>query len=94
MCFDIGSQHLGCWGQNTSRIQNKEVYATLCLQVGNFISKVQDDSPAVGPVFFCLLWVFYFVKCWLGFLPQFCEMLDLSFCPICFLFVLYGDVLT
>ena len=32
MCFDIGSQHLECWGQNTSRIQNKEVYATLCLQ--------------------------------------------------------------
>ena len=32
MCFDIGSQHIGCWGQNTSRIQNKEVYATLCLQ--------------------------------------------------------------
>ena len=32
MCFDIGSQHLGCWGQNTSRIQNKEAYATLCLQ--------------------------------------------------------------
>ena len=32
MCFDIESQHLGCWGQNTSRIQNKEVYATLCLQ--------------------------------------------------------------
>ena len=26
------SQHLGCWGQNTSRIQNKEVYATLDLQ--------------------------------------------------------------
>ena len=26
------SQHLGYWGQNTSRIQNKEVYATLCLQ--------------------------------------------------------------
>ena len=33
MCFDIGSQHLGCWGQNTSRIQNKEVYAILCFQV-------------------------------------------------------------
>ena len=32
MCFDIGSRHLGCWGQNTSRIQNREVYATLCLQ--------------------------------------------------------------
>ena len=32
MCFDIGSQHLGCWGQNTSRIQNKEVYTTLYLQ--------------------------------------------------------------
>ena len=29
MCF---AQHLGCRGQNTSRIQNKEVYATLCLQ--------------------------------------------------------------
>ena len=29
------SQHLGCvWGQNTSRIQNKEVYATLYLQHG------------------------------------------------------------
>ena len=25
-------QHLGCWGQNTSRIQNEGVYATLCLQ--------------------------------------------------------------
>ena len=25
------SQHLGCWDQNTSRIQNKTVYATLCL---------------------------------------------------------------
>ena len=32
MYFDIGSQHLGCWGQNASRIQNKEVCATLCLQ--------------------------------------------------------------
>ena len=27
MCFDIGSGHRGCWGQNTSRIQNKQVYA-------------------------------------------------------------------
>ena len=33
MCFDIGSRHLRCWGQNTSRIQNKEVYAPLNLQV-------------------------------------------------------------
>ena len=33
MCFDIGSQHLGCWGQNTSRIQNKEVYATFTLHL-------------------------------------------------------------
>ena len=32
MCFDIGSQHLGCWGQNTPRIQNNEVYGTLHLQ--------------------------------------------------------------
>ena len=37
MCFDIGSQHLGCWGQNTSRIQNKEVYATLCLQAAPWL---------------------------------------------------------
>ena len=26
MCFDIGSRHLGCWGQNTSRIQHNEVF--------------------------------------------------------------------
>ena len=26
------AQHPRCWGQNTSRIQNREVYATLCLQ--------------------------------------------------------------
>ena len=32
MCFDTGYQHLGCWGQNTPRIQNKEVYATLHFQ--------------------------------------------------------------
>ena len=32
MCFDIGSRHLGCCGQNTSRIQNKEVHPTLYLQ--------------------------------------------------------------
>ena len=32
MCFDTGSQHLGCWGQNTSRIQDKDIYATLRLQ--------------------------------------------------------------
>ena len=36
MCFDIGSRHLGCWGQNTSRIQNKGVYAALCLQASAF----------------------------------------------------------
>ena len=38
MCFDIGSRHLGCWGQNTSRIQNKEVYATLLLQATAIVS--------------------------------------------------------
>ena len=32
MCFDIGSRHLGRWGQNTPRIQNKEIYATLYMQ--------------------------------------------------------------
>ena len=33
MCFGPSTLHLGCWGQNMSRIQNKEVYATLYLQV-------------------------------------------------------------
>ena len=28
MCFDIGSQHFGCWGQNKSRIQHNEVHPT------------------------------------------------------------------
>ena len=39
MCFGPSTDqiwrhfvNLGCWGQNTSRIQNKEVYATLYLQ--------------------------------------------------------------
>ena len=36
MCFDIGSRHLGCWGQNTSRIQNKKIHATLCLQAQTY----------------------------------------------------------
>ena len=31
MCFDIGPQHLWRRGQNTSRIQNEEVYATVYL---------------------------------------------------------------
>ena len=34
--FDIGSQHLGCWGQNTSRIQTikvlRHIVFALCLQ--------------------------------------------------------------
>ena len=33
------SQHLGCWGQNTSRIQNKGVYNTLCLQAHHVLGK-------------------------------------------------------
>ena len=42
MCFDIGSQHVGCRGQNTSRIQNKEVDATLCLQAP--VDSESDDD--------------------------------------------------
>ena len=38
------SQHLGCWGQNTSRIQNKEVYATLYLQA------VRDNMVALQSI--------------------------------------------
>ena len=51
MCFDIGYQHLGCWGQNTSRILNKEVYATLCYQAGlGWVSapKVRAGTPFLG----------------------------------------------
>ena len=39
------SQHLGCWGQNTSRIQNKEVYATLCLQA----NRHGPSHPGIHP---------------------------------------------
>ena len=35
MCFDIGSRHLVCWGQNTSRIHNKEGCATFSLQAND-----------------------------------------------------------
>ena len=38
------SQHLGCWGQNTSRIQNKEVYATLCLQANTARTKHMENE--------------------------------------------------
>ena len=49
MCFDIGSRHLGCWGQNTSRIQNKEVYATLCLQAGWMHSETLTRRQVPNP---------------------------------------------
>ena len=42
MCFDIGSRHLGCWGQITSQIQNKEVCATLCLQ-----ASIEDNKLVI-----------------------------------------------
>ena len=39
------SQHLGCRGQNTSRIQNKGVYATLCLQATPVATPVTATLP-------------------------------------------------
>ena len=62
MCFDIGSRHLVCLGQNTSRIQNKEVYTTLYLQYihtrqvrdrctmadGSFLMAVFPSSPSTA----------------------------------------------
>ena len=45
MRFDIGSQHFGCWGQNTSRIHNKEVYTTLYLQPDK---DEDEDEEAAG----------------------------------------------
>ena len=38
------SQHLGCWGQNTSRIQNKEVYGTIYLQAEAESNEGADDA--------------------------------------------------
>ena len=42
-------QHLGCWGQNTSRIQNKEFYATLCLQGTTLQSDFAMDTILIQP---------------------------------------------
>ena len=38
------SQHLGCWGQNTPRIQNKEVYATLRLQDAAYAAQLAQQQ--------------------------------------------------
>ena len=46
VCFDVGSQHLGCWGQTTSQIQNEEVYATLRLQA-TFSQSAKDFKGKV-----------------------------------------------
>ena len=77
MCFDIGSRHIGCWGQNTSPyaqgcdlswtvshiinhdrsqpwaygIQNKEVYATLCLHTFISLTTILNMRPTgAGPL--------------------------------------------
>ena len=44
------SQHLGCSGQNTSRIQNKGVYATLCLQAWTVraVTHVDTSTPPLA----------------------------------------------
>ena len=48
------SQHLGCWGQNTSRIQNKGVYATLCLQASHASAphRTRFSKSNSAPLFF------------------------------------------
>ena len=43
-CLDIGPKGLGCWGRNTSRIQNKGVNATLHLQADATRCGQQHDS--------------------------------------------------
>ena len=45
MCFDIASQHLGCWGQNTSRIQHKDV-STPFMDCWGFTSRYNGSSNA------------------------------------------------
>ena len=40
------SQHLGCWGQNTSRIQNKTVYATLRLTYHTGTSAIRVEASS------------------------------------------------
>ena len=53
-CFQNGAKsgfETKCWGQNTSRIQNKEVYATLYLQVlchANHGVRFYGQHPKVG----------------------------------------------
>ena len=42
------SQDLGCRGKNTSRTQNKEVYATLCLQVAKLKHELQQRRVQAG----------------------------------------------
>ena len=50
------SKHLGCWGQKTSRMQNKEVYAALGipasaalgLEVGPGVVPAHTDAALVG----------------------------------------------
>ena len=41
------SQHLGCWGQTTSRIQNKEVDATLYLQAEKGVKKIATRQISI-----------------------------------------------
>ena len=51
MCFDIGSRHLGCWGQNTSRIQHEEVlthlnYGSFFCQAIRVVGRLTNLNPA------------------------------------------------
>ena len=55
MWFDIGSRYLGCRGQTTSGIQNKEVSSTLYLQAAlsaDSCSMIGSDNILQG-LFFC-----------------------------------------
>ena len=49
--LDLRCQHLRCWGHNTSRIQTKEIYATLCLQALQRMSRPKEIvGPGVNPM--------------------------------------------
>ena len=50
MCFDIGSQHIGCWSQNTSRIQNKKCTPHTVFAGGELASvKVRNEVARTAP---------------------------------------------
>ena len=101
MCFDIRSKHLDCcWGQTTSRIQNKEVFATTYLQASAYQrARAAEWRHAFdGPVAQTMTWAVRPMLCmrlniltqypWRPFQASSDSTLDLNRAPYCY--ALYG----